>query len=150
MGRACHTDASVSVGTPRMTPHMCESWVDRKERMRSGKHCGGGRAALSPRERACYVFLIVIGISGGLIALTMGLKFRSWAGLGHMALGFAVLAQAIMRAVSLRSDYRRQRRRKEGRCLDCGYDLAGNVSGVCPECGTPTTESANKRGGSRA
>ncbi len=22
-----------------------------------------------------------------------------------------------------------------GRCVRCGYDLAGNVSGVCPECG---------------
>lgn len=35
-------------------------------------------------------------------------------------------------------------------CATCGYDLTGNRSGVCPECGTPTTESANKRGGSRA
>jgi hypothetical protein len=24
------------------------------------------------------------------------------------------------------------------RCQDCGYDLTGNVSGVCPECGQPT------------
>lgn len=23
-----------------------------------------------------------------------------------------------------------------GHCLTCGYDLTGNVSGVCPECGT--------------
>lgn len=22
-------------------------------------------------------------------------------------------------------------------CLHCGYDLTGNVSGVCPECGKP-------------
>ena len=22
-------------------------------------------------------------------------------------------------------------------CLTCGYNLTGNVSGVCPECGTP-------------
>ncbi len=22
-------------------------------------------------------------------------------------------------------------------CLNCDYDLTGNVSGVCPECGTP-------------
>lgn len=22
-------------------------------------------------------------------------------------------------------------------CSRCGYDLTGNVSGVCPECGTP-------------
>ena len=32
-------------------------------------------------------------------------------------------------------------RRREGdptRCRACDYDLTGNVSGVCPECGTPT------------
>ena len=27
-------------------------------------------------------------------------------------------------------------RRKRGICR-CGYDLTGNVSGICPECGTP-------------
>ena len=26
--------------------------------------------------------------------------------------------------------------RREGRCQHCGYDLRGNASGVCPECGT--------------
>ena len=25
-----------------------------------------------------------------------------------------------------------------GHCRRCGYDLTGNVSGRCPECGTPT------------
>ncbi len=25
-----------------------------------------------------------------------------------------------------------------GRCIRCRYDLTGNLSGVCPECGTPT------------
>lgn len=31
---------------------------------------------------------------------------------------------------------RRRWHRRPGReCLDCGYDLTGNVSGVCPECG---------------
>ena len=28
-------------------------------------------------------------------------------------------------------------------CLYCGYDLTGNVSGVCPECGTAITKSEN-------
>jgi hypothetical protein len=22
-------------------------------------------------------------------------------------------------------------------CCECGYDLTGNISGRCPECGTP-------------
>lgn len=31
---------------------------------------------------------------------------------------------------------RRRRLRRVGKCVRCGYDLTGNVSGVCPECGT--------------
>jgi hypothetical protein len=27
-----------------------------------------------------------------------------------------------------------------GHCRKCGYNLTGNVSGACPECGTPITE----------
>ncbi len=29
----------------------------------------------------------------------------------------------------------RRRRDRHGRCRSCGYDLTGNVSGRCPECG---------------
>ena len=35
-----------------------------------------------------------------------------------------------------RGPYRRYRRRKQNRCLHCGYLLTGNISGVCPECGS--------------
>lgn len=31
--------------------------------------------------------------------------------------------------------WRPSRSRKKG-CVECGYSLTGNVSGVCPECGT--------------
>lgn len=30
----------------------------------------------------------------------------------------------------------RDRRSPPGHCLECGYNLTGNVSGRCPECGT--------------
>jgi hypothetical protein len=33
--------------------------------------------------------------------------------------------------VRLRAD-----RRRLGLCVSCRYDLRGNVSGICPECGT--------------
>jgi len=33
-----------------------------------------------------------------------------------------------------------RRVRALGRCRRCGYDLAGNMSGVCPECGTTVAE----------
>jgi hypothetical protein len=33
-------------------------------------------------------------------------------------------------------DYERQDRLRRGLCVKCGYDLTGNLSGTCPECGT--------------
>lgn len=33
------------------------------------------------------------------------------------------------------------RRPGRGMCRSCGYNLTGNTSGVCPECGTPTRTS---------
>ena len=36
----------------------------------------------------------------------------------------------------IRGPLRRWRRRRKGLCIKCGYDLTGNESGVCPECGT--------------
>lgn len=31
----------------------------------------------------------------------------------------------------------RRRADSHGRCAHCRYDLTGNLSGICPECGTP-------------
>lgn len=42
--------------------------------------------------------------------------------------------------------YRLRKRRKRwtlGRCVVCGYDLTGNTSGTCPECGTRVNASAD-------
>jgi len=36
------------------------------------------------------------------------------------------------------------RRRRNGCCGQCGYCLTGNVSGICPECGTPIPERMRK------
>lgn len=36
----------------------------------------------------------------------------------------------------IRGPVRRWRRKRQGRCLNCGYSLMGNVTGSCPECGT--------------
>ncbi|MCC7290947.1 MAG: hypothetical protein IT449_02660 [Phycisphaerales bacterium] len=40
---------------------------------------------------------------------------------------------AVHAAIKVR---RRQLRKRSGTCMKCGYNLTGNVSGVCPECGT--------------
>ncbi|MDB5302013.1 MAG: hypothetical protein JWO87_3676, partial [Phycisphaerales bacterium] len=34
---------------------------------------------------------------------------------------------------------RASQRRRNGQCLACGYNLTGNTSGVCSECGTVST-----------
>jgi hypothetical protein len=39
----------------------------------------------------------------------------------------------------------RDRRPPPGHCRNCGYNLTGNVSGRCPECGTPTLQPSEGR-----
>ena len=45
-----------------------------------------------------------------------------------LPLTFPALAWGITRL-------RRRSKRRPGLCRSCGYDLTGNLSGVCPECG---------------
>ena len=35
--------------------------------------------------------------------------------------------------------------KSESGCYKCGYELLGNVSGICPECGTPIDPKQRKR-----
>ncbi|MCA9252645.1 MAG: hypothetical protein KDA54_16075 [Phycisphaerales bacterium] len=42
--------------------------------------------------------------------------------------------------------FKRQRETRGG-CLNCGYNLTGNTSGVCPECGTPAVNRVDSAGG---
>lgn len=36
----------------------------------------------------------------------------------------------------IRGPVRRWHRRRHNKCVACGYDLTGNVTGICPECAT--------------
>jgi hypothetical protein len=38
--------------------------------------------------------------------------------------------------------FRENRHRRIGICLTCGYNLTGNTSGTCPECGTPVPKAS--------
>ncbi len=49
-----------------------------------------------------------------------------------------VLLSAYPTLVFIRGPLRRWRRHRRGLCLRCGYNLEGNLSGVCPECGEAT------------
>lgn len=46
-----------------------------------------------------------------------------------------VLAAVYPLWAFIRGPFRRSRRQRKRSCMKCGYDLAGNVSGICPECG---------------
>jgi hypothetical protein len=46
------------------------------------------------------------------------------------------LGSCILPLARLTSWYGRRGMGQQGRCAACSYDLTGNVSGICPECGT--------------
>lgn len=37
---------------------------------------------------------------------------------------------------AIRGPIMQRRRKKRGQCLHCGYNLTGNITGICSECGT--------------
>ena len=51
----------------------------------------------------------------------------------EVPLGPVVLILAVATGLLFWTD----RRAPKGHCQSCGYNLTGNTSGVCPECGTP-------------
>ncbi len=56
------------------------------------------------------------------------LSCRSW--IPMVVFGLPVILGTIPR-------WRLAHRRRRGLCISCGYNLTGNTSGRCPECGTP-------------
>ncbi|MCO6437879.1 MAG: hypothetical protein J5J06_12375 [Phycisphaerae bacterium] len=54
--------------------------------------------------------------------------------LSWLTMTAAGLFKRYARAVWMENEI--EQRRSLGYCLNCGYDLRGNVSGICPECGT--------------
>ena len=71
--------------------------------------------------------------SGEIVAVSI------WGMLANAAC-VGVLAAAILSGPRLMRAARVRFLPSPGRCARCRYDLTGNVSGVCPECGTPIPE----------
>ena len=77
-------------------------------------------------------------------------KKIGWIGLSYRVMDFGVRRIYIVKfpvwliaifcapypIVFVRRLLRPHKRRLHNQCLHCAYDLTGNVSGVCPECGT--------------
>jgi hypothetical protein len=72
-------------------------------------------------------------------AAPQGPQTAAWWIVGSVPHWLIALLTAVVPALWLRIAYQRARVRQQmrhGHCLTCGYDLTGNVSGRCPECGT--------------
>jgi hypothetical protein len=54
----------------------------------------------------------------------------------QLAWWLAALLSFLPAIFMLRMRLVRRRRALVGHCLGCGYNLTGNASGICPECGT--------------
>jgi hypothetical protein len=57
--------------------------------------------------------------------------------------GYVFFLTAFIPVLWVRHSRRVAKRRNIGHCRHCGYNLTGNTSGVCPECGTPTPAGVN-------
>ncbi len=101
-------------------------------------HCGIVRLGdITYVPRGNPQFDRTVGV-GGLLRLTVsGIGLMRNRGVEcHFAILLLVLL--IYPAIAfVRGPLRRYRRRKRGLCGRCGYNLTGNVTGVCSECGAP-------------
>lgn len=58
-----------------------------------------------------------------------------WLQVSISLVSWLLLASVYPWVTLIRGPVRRRWRRRHGRCEECGYDLTGNVSGACSECG---------------
>ena len=90
-----------------------------------------------------FGLVLILFTAGVLIAFDLDLFFRETRGRATNDDSFVVTAIAlnvgalcmIGWVIAVRATNRRARRRLSGGCVWCGYDLRGNTSGRCPECG---------------
>jgi hypothetical protein len=74
---------------------------------------------------------ILLAVGLGILAVAFA-PSATWA----LLVGLALLAAGMLAWWKIDRPYElRQERLAQGQCPGCGYDLTGNVSGVCPECG---------------
>lgn len=84
-----------------------------------------------------FVFAIPVAVLAGIFAALDEPKFGP-AFLGHFLAVSALGGMIGLVGGYLLGEFRQGRYESTvgvGRCEQCAYDLTGNISGVCPECG---------------
>ena len=84
--------------------------------------------AVAPVTAVLFAIYLAHGMADGIVQPVGSLA----------AFAAAYVVPAVLTYVLISRRHFREARRSAGLCLRCGYDLRGNVSGACPECGTPT------------
>jgi hypothetical protein len=81
---------------------------------------------------------VVIALS--LIGATLSLCFMalSWSRLSVEDRAMLLIVGLLSFLVVIVTDELGRPARRPGHCQNCGYNLTGNVSGRCPECGKAT------------
>jgi hypothetical protein len=82
------------------------------------------------------------GLSDDPLRTTVTTSYTAW-GIS-VPLAYIVSAFALPPIIWGTLRFRARRRMLNSRCVRCGYALAGNVSGTCPECGTRVTAPPRK------
>jgi predicted RNA-binding Zn-ribbon protein involved in translation (DUF1610 family) len=91
---------------------------------------------------ACYFAMLSVN------QLIMGCHYPLWVegpAVGLVSGGFMWLAYRVQVPRAARYLWAEL----DSACLSCGYDLTGNSSGICPECGVPIEASEKRATSSR-
>lgn len=107
----------------------------------------------SKNRRALYIALDLLGPGLMMVSLVLLWGWMEWrqsnranaegiAGMfgtyAAISGGLAVCSWAARAGLHVHSGKIKMKRSAKGQCITCGYDLTGNVSAQCPECGSPT------------
>jgi hypothetical protein len=91
-----------------------------------------GRRSLRRNMLVALAYYASLGLSYGLMALV--LRREIWQ-LQMISCGLVIFGPVLGFGIALSPAVERSHKIR-GTCRVCGYNLTGNVSGRCPECGT--------------
>jgi hypothetical protein len=125
------SDPSVAAAMERLSPLAADYPQPEREE-------GFVYGPVSPKLRSFWCEWSTGGCSRYLYQKTGEYRMlpRTWVNI-RMHLWLPLVLLLIYPAIAfIRGPVRRWHRRRNNKCVACGYDLTGNVTGICPECAT--------------
>ena len=154
----CRREAAVAKHQLKPSSNKPRGWPPELERFPTTKDAKEATRAFSKQQIRTLSFWIgPIGftILAGLVVTMMLVWMRRWIPLPQSWFGLIVggaigVTGGLATRWYSRHRYRRVLRERLNAlgvpiCMTCGYDLTGNESGVCPECGQPFEPTGDAR-----